>query len=190
MSKRVCVIGNLNADLVLYPLRDFPIWGSEVITSHMGWRPGGIGNVLLCLARLGIEVSAIANVGDDAIGQELLCILEEGGIDISHIERSLDVRTGISVCLGREDGERAFLTHLGHLKRLDIDLVLRHREAWKKAEWVLVSGYFLLPSLGFAGTRRLIEEVHGEGKGVLFDTGWDVKGWPEWCTPRSVPPRD
>ena len=69
MSKRVCVIGNLNADLVLYPLEDFPIWGSEVITSHMGWRPGGIGNVLLSLARLGVEVSVIANVGDDSIGQ-------------------------------------------------------------------------------------------------------------------------
>lgn len=179
MSRGICVIGNLNADLVLYPLRGFPIWGSEVIASHMGWRPGGIGNVLLCLARLGIRVSAIANVGDDAIGQELLSMLEEAGIDISHIERSLDVRTGISVCLGREDGERAFVTHLGHLKHLDIDLVLRHREAWKEAQCVLISGYFLLPSLGFAGTRRLIEEAHAESKRVLFDTGWDVNEWPE-----------
>lgn len=172
-------MGNLNADLVLYPLRDFPVWGSEVTASHMGWRPGGIGNVLLCLARLGVGVSAIANVGDDAIGQELLSMLEEAGIDISHIERSLDVRTGISVCLGREDGERAFVTHLGHLKHLDIDLVLRHREAWKEAQCVLISGYFLLPSLGFAGTRRLIEEAHAESKRVLFDTGWDVNEWPE-----------
>ncbi|HAL61979.1 MAG TPA: hypothetical protein DCP08_06190 [Chloroflexi bacterium] len=179
MSKRVCVIGNLNADLALYPLKDFPIWGSEVITSHMGWRPGGIGNVLLCLARLGVGVSAIANVGDDAIGQELLSILDDAKIDISHIERSLDARTGISVCLGREDGERAFVTHSGHLKHLDIDLVLRHRKAWKEAECMLISGYFLLPGLGFAGTRRLMEEVHAEGKRVLFDTGWDVKGWPE-----------
>jgi len=179
MSREICVIGNLNADLVLYPLNDFPTWGSEVIASHMGWRPGGIGNVLLCLARLGVGVSAIANVGDDAIGQELLSILEEARIDISHIERSLDVRTGISVCLGREDGERAFVTHFGHLKHLNIDLVLRHREAWKEAQCVLISGYFLLPSLGFAGTRRLIDEVHGEGKRVLFDTGWDVNGWPE-----------
>jgi len=179
MSRRVCVIGNLNADLVLYPLEDFPTWGSEVITSYMDWRPGGIGNVLLCLARLGIGVSAIANVGDDAIGQELLSILEEAGIDTSHIEPSPDARTGISVCLGREDGERAFVTQLGHLRHLDIDLVLRHGEAWKGAQCVLISGYFLLPSLGFAGTERLIEEVHAEGKGVLFDTGWDVNGWPE-----------
>ncbi len=171
--------GNLNADLVLYTVGDFPIWGSEVIASYMGWRAGGIGNVLLCLTRLGVGVSAIANVGDDVIGQELLSMLEEAGIDISHIERSLDVSTGISVCLGREDGERAFVTHLGHLKHLDIDLVFSHREVWKEAEWVLVSGYFLLPSLGFEGTRALIDEVHAEGKAVLFDTGWDVNGWPE-----------
>lgn len=179
MSKEVCVIGNLNADLILYPLSDFPTWGSEVMVSHMGWRPGGIGNVLLCLARLGVGVSAIANAGDDTIGQELLSILEEARIDLSHIEHSLDVRTGICLCLGREDGERAFVTHLGHLIHLDIDLVLRHRQAWKEAQLVLISGYFLLPSLGFTGTRRLIDEVHGEGKLVLFDAGWDIKGWPK-----------
>ncbi len=179
MSREFCVIGNLDADLVLYPLRCFPVWGSEVIASHMGWRPGGIGNVLLCSARIGVRGSAIANVGDDAIGQELLSTLQEAKVDISHIERSLDVRTGISVCLGREDGERAFVTHLGHLQHLNVDLVLGHREAWKGAKCVLISGYFLLPGLGFAGTRRLMEEVHGEGKAVLFDTGWDVNGWPE-----------
>jgi len=178
MSREFCVIGNLNADLLLYPLRDFPIWGSEVIASQMDWRPGGIGNVLLSLARLGVRGCAIASVGDDAIGQELLSTLEEAKVDISHIERSPDVRTGISVCLGREDGERAFVTHFGHLQHLDVDLVLSHRQAWKEAKYVLISGYFLLPGLGFAGTRRLMEEVHGEGKQVLFDTGWDVKGWP------------
>jgi len=179
MSREICIIGNLNADLVLYPLRDFPVWGSEVITSRISWRPGGIGNALLCLARLGVGVSAIANVGDDAIGQELLSTLEEAKIDVSHIERSPDVRTGISVCLGREDGERAFVTHLGHLNHLDIDLVLSHREAWKEAQCVLISGYFLLPSLGFAGTKKVIEEIHVGGKRVLFDTGWDINGWPE-----------
>jgi len=176
---RVCVIANLNVDLILYPFKDYPTWGSEVIASHMGWRPGGIGNVLLSLARLGVGASAIANVGDDPIGQELLSILEEANIDISHIERSPDVRTAISVCLGRGDGERAFVTYLGHLNHLNVDLVLRHRQAWKEAEYVLISGYFLLPSLGFTGTRRLIDEVHAEGKAVLFDTGWDVNGWPE-----------
>jgi len=179
MSREFCVIGNLNADLVMYPLRDFPIWGSEVIASHMDWRPGGIGNVLVCSARLGVKGFAIANVGDDIIGRELLSILEEAKVDISHIERSRDVHTGISVCLGGEDGERAFVTNLGHLKHLDIDLVLSHRKVWKETQCVLISGYFLLPSLGFAGTRTLINEVHAEGKAVLFDTGWDVKGWPE-----------
>ncbi len=179
MSRELCVIGNLNADLILYPLTGFPAWGSEVITRHMDWRPGGIGNALLCLARLGVGASAIANIGDDALGEELLSTLEDAGVDTSHIERSADVHTGVSVGLGREDGERAFVTNLGHLERLDIDLALRHRAAWAEAQCVLISGYFLLPGLGFTGTRALIDSVSAEGKLVLFDTGWDVEGWTE-----------
>lgn len=175
----VCVTGNLNAELILHPLGDFPAWGTEVVADLMSWRPGGIGNVLLCLARLGVGVSAVANVGKDFIGREMLSTLEEAGIDTSHIERSLNVPTAISVGIGREDGERAFVTHLGHLELLDIDLVLRHREAWKEAQCVLISGYFLLPSLGFKGTRTLIDEVRAEGKEIIFDTGWDINGWPE-----------
>lgn len=179
MSRDICVVGNLNPDLILYPLTGFPAWRSEVITRHMDYRPGGIGNALLCLARLGVGASAIANVGDDVLGQELLSTLQEAGVDTSHIERCAGVHTGVSVGLGRKDGERAFVTHLGHLERLDIDLVLRHRAAWGEAECVLISGYFLLPGLGFVGTKALIDSVHAEGKQVLFDTGWDVEGWPE-----------
>lgn len=179
MSRPVCVVGNLNADLILYPLRDFPAWGSEVITRNMSWRPGGIANALLCLVKLGVGMSAIANVGDDAIGEELLSGLEKAGIHASHIERSARVPTAVSVGLGREDGERAFVTHLGHLERLDVHLVLRHRQAWAEAQCVLISGYFLLPGLGFAGTRALIDTLRAERKQVLFDIGWDIEGWTE-----------
>ncbi len=179
MSRQVCVVGNLNADLVLYSLHDFPTWGSEVITRHMSWRPGGMANALLCLAALGVRASAVANVGNDAIGEGLVSGLEEARIDTSHIERSAHVPTAVSVGLGRDNGERAFVTHLGHLERLDVDLVLRHRQAWAKAQCVLISGYFLLPALGFAGTRALIDTLRAEGKQVLFDIGWDIEGWAE-----------
>jgi len=179
MSGQACIVGNLNADLILYPVPDFPSWGTEVIVSSMDWRPGGIANALLCLASLGVGVSGLGNVGQDPIGQELLWMLEEAGVDISCIERSPNSRTALSVGLTREDGERAFVTHLGHLPLLDLDLVLRHRAVWKGAQCVLVSGYFLLPGLGFEGTKGLIDEVHAEGGEVLLDTGWDISGWPE-----------
>lgn len=176
---KACVIGNLNADLIMYPLQEFPAWGTEVIVDAMKSRPGGIGNALLCLARLGVEVSTAANVGGDSMGQELLAALEQVQVDVSHVERSSNASTALSVGLTRQDGERAFVTHLGHLELMDIDLVLRQREAWKEAGCVLISGYFLLPGLGFDGTRRLIETLHAEGKRVLLDTGWDINGWPE-----------
>jgi len=179
VSRAVCVVGNLNADLVLYPLKDFPAWGSEVITRNMSWRPGGIANALFCLARLGVGVSAIANVGDDAMGEELVTALEGAGISANHIERSAHVPTAVSVGLGREDGERAFVTHLGHLKRLDVDLVLRHCQAWHEAQYVLISGYFLLPGLGFGGIKALSDVLRAERKVVLLDVGWDIEGWPD-----------
>jgi sugar/nucleoside kinase (ribokinase family) len=58
-------------------------------------------------------------------------------------------------------------------------MVLRHPAAWEDAQCVLISGYFLLPGLGFAGTKALIDELRAEGKTVLLDTGWDVNGWPQ-----------
>jgi sugar/nucleoside kinase (ribokinase family) len=179
MHGKVCVIGNLNADLIFYPLEDLPAWGTEVITSSMDWRPGGIGNALLCLAKLGVGVSAVANVGGDSIGRELLSSLEAAGVDTRHVECSLSARSAVSVGFGRQDGERAFVTHLGHLELLDLDLVLRHREAWQDARYVLISGYFLLPRLGFKGAARLINALRAEGRAVLFDTGWDIQGWPD-----------
>jgi sugar/nucleoside kinase (ribokinase family) len=93
----VCVIGNLNADLVLHPLQEFPSWGTEVVVSSMHWRPGGIGNALLCLAKLGVGVSAAANVGDDFLDQDLLSDLQENGVDTQHIERSPNIPTAVSV---------------------------------------------------------------------------------------------
>lgn len=176
---KVCVVGNLNADLLLYPLRDFPAWGTEVVTESMDWRPGGIANALLTLTSLGVGASALANIGSDAIGDEMVSILKRSEVDVSHIKRSESVRTAVCVGLGREDGERSFVTHLGHLELFDIDLVLDQRDSWKEAQFILISGYFLLPSLGFEGTTKMIDEIHAEGKQVILDVGWDTSGWPD-----------
>jgi ribokinase len=146
---KVCVVGNLNADLILYPLSDYPAWGTEVVAESMDWRPGGVANALLSLSALGIETTALANIGRDSIGDEMVSILKKSGVDVSFIERSENIRTAVCVGLGREDGERSFVTYLGHLELFDIDLVMSQRDAWKEAQYVLVSGYFLLPALGF-----------------------------------------
>jgi ribokinase len=175
---KVCVVGNLNADLILYPLKDYPAWGTEVVTESMDWRPGGIANALLSLTSLGVGASALANIGNDAIGDEMVDILKRSGVDVSHIKRSESARTAVCVGLGREDGERSFVTHLGHLELFDIDLVLDQRDTWKEAQFILISGYFLLPSLGFEGTTKMIDEIHAEGKQVILDVGWDTGGWP------------
>lgn len=175
---KVCVVGNLNADLILYPLKDYPAWGTEVVTKSMDWRPGGVANALLSLSSLGVGATALANVGSDTIGDEMVSILKKSGVDVSHIIRSETVRTAVCVGLGREDGERSFVTYLGHLELFDIDLVLSQCDAWKDAQYVLVSGYFLLPALGFEGTMRLIDEIHTEGKQVILDVGWDTNAWP------------
>ncbi len=39
----VCVTGNLNADLILHPLGDFPAWGTEVVAGLGCWAdPWGV----------------------------------------------------------------------------------------------------------------------------------------------------
>lgn len=177
-NKRVCVIGNLQADLILATLEGFPAWGSELLANKLDRRVGGIGNLVFSLLSLGFPVSVIANIGDDEFGQGILQRLETAGAEVGGVEVTQGQPTGLTVGLTRQDGERAFITYLGHLEHLKADYILKHRHLWQKSKYLIIAGYFLLPGLGFEGTRAVMQEAKKDQKVILFDTGWDVGGWP------------
>ena len=154
MSK-ICVIGNFNIDLILIPVTRLPRWGKEYTVDGMIVRSAGAaGNTSFALAKFGIIPSCVGNVGNDLYGQKILNDLKKYGIDINDIEISPDIATGVGVTLVQHGGgERTFITYLGNLIRFDENLIQRHYGLIEKAEYVLLTGYFLLPGSILSGEK-------------------------------------
>jgi sugar/nucleoside kinase (ribokinase family) len=68
---RVHVIGPVCLDLVFSGLSGPPRPGTEVRAAYLGISPGGVANVAIALARLGLDVALSAVFADDAFGHYL-----------------------------------------------------------------------------------------------------------------------
>ncbi len=89
-SSEVVVVGDFVADEYVYGetdriSREAPVLIVRYESSEL--KAGGAGNAAQNLAALGVQVSAIGVVGDDALGTALLDELEGGGIDVGGILR-------------------------------------------------------------------------------------------------------
>ncbi|MGQ0570430.1 MAG: PfkB family carbohydrate kinase [Armatimonadota bacterium] len=86
-------------------------------TTRARWKPGqslpgrarllagGAGrNVAVDLARLGHRVTLLTAVGDDALGEWVLAVTAEAGVDVRHAARRQG-HTGLFVAVGPEGGE-------------------------------------------------------------------------------------
>lgn len=170
----VHVVGNVNVDLLLGPLADWPQRGTETILSDREVRAGGAaGNAALALAALAVPTRLHAQVGDDLLGSLLSREFLDRGLSLAHRP---GMPTGLSVGVVHPGGERTFFTHLGHLEYFDLDPVLRAFAA-EPGGIVLLCGYFLLPSLRGADALRLVEAARRHGHRICLDPGWPPEGW-------------
>jgi rfaE bifunctional protein kinase chain/domain len=100
-----------------------------IILRHEGQRdvPGGGANALANLAALGVEVTAVAAVGDDEPGAALIAALEERRIDTSRIVTVAGFRTPTKVRL--LGGGSSSLKH--QVARYDIEDILPESGQWR-----------------------------------------------------------
>ena len=87
-KRRVHVFGTVFFDLVYAGLPGPPRPGTEVRAAHLGISPGGVANIAVALARLGLDVGLSAVFAEDAFGQYLWSALVYEGIDLSLSVRS------------------------------------------------------------------------------------------------------
>jgi ribokinase len=100
----ITVVGSINLDLIATVER-LPAPGETVAGGDFGTAPGGKGaNQALAARRAGAEVRMIGAVGKDAFAAEALSLLEEGGVDLSHIGRT-HASTGTALILVDAKGE-------------------------------------------------------------------------------------
>ena len=105
--------GAIFFDIVFTGLPAEPTPGTEVWAEGMGSLPGGIANLAVAAARLGLRTGLSAGFGDDAYGQWAWSLLEnQEHIDLSRSRTFPGWHSAVTVSLATH-GDRSMITH-GH----------------------------------------------------------------------------
>jgi sugar/nucleoside kinase (ribokinase family) len=168
----ISVVGELNADLILYGLPatleperehladDFAITlgSSSAIFAH---------NVSL----LGSRVGFISCIGDDPLGKFCVDRLQESGVDVSGVKLLSGKTTGVTVILPLST-QRQILTYLG--TTLDLQFAHLDLNYLRSASHFHLSSFFLL-----RGLRPRIPELFSHMKQSGLTTSLDTNDDPE-----------
>jgi ribokinase len=175
----ICVIGNLNIDLIIRDVPAMPAWGQEVFgQDRLQVSSGQAGYLAFALRRLEIPVQLIGNVGEDLYGRQMLSELSAFGVDIRGVQETHGSNSGITVAMVRGDGERAFVSDLGCLRSFNEEDIQRNWSQTAPASIVCLVGLFCLPGLTLPAAAASLARARTEGKLTMLDTGWDSQNWP------------
>ena len=107
---RAHVIGPVFLDLVFAALERPPAPGVEVRAAAFEAAPGGMANVAVALARLGVDVGLSAVFAHDLFGRYLWETLELEQVDLTHSRRAHGWRTPVTTAIAY-GSERELITH-------------------------------------------------------------------------------
>lgn len=173
----VRVLGNLNIDLLLTGVASLPAWGQETIgSSRASYAAGQAGYIASSLGVLQVPTVVAGTVGTDADGARLRDELTAAGVDVSPV-REVPGRTGLTVAIVREDGERAFVSDLGVSASVTADVFADCIRS-SGAEYTVLAGTSNTPSISCDQTRELLRLASADSL-TVFDPGWDPEGYPE-----------
>ena len=107
MSKNIVVVGSSNTDMVI-KTDPIPRRGETVIGGTFSTAAGGKGaNQAVAAARVGGDVTLIARVGKDRLGDQALEGLVEANINVSHVLKDSDLPSGVAFIFVDEQGENS-----------------------------------------------------------------------------------
>lgn len=156
--------GTVFLDIVFTGMLTPPSGGHEVWTDGMGSSPGGVANLAVACARLGLSTSLAAAFGGDVYGDYCWDVLsQKEGIDLSHSRRFDGWHSPVTVSLALDD-DRAMVTH-GHPLPIPLDDLVGVPPPSRV-------------SFMDAGTDRptWVETAIARGSLVFADVGWDESG--------------
>lgn len=163
----VFLSGLLFFDLVFTGMDQPPAPGTEVWTRGMGSGPGGIANLAIALARLGLRTSLAAAFGTDLYGRYCWDVLErQEGVDLSRSRRFPGWHSPVTVSLAYAH-DRAMVTH-GHAPPVPLT-ELTGSPPPSRATVVHIG----------RDTEDWVRQAHAAGSMVFADVGWDPS--EEWA---------
>ncbi|WP_080843728.1 ribokinase [Cytobacillus gottheilii] len=142
----ITVIGSINMDLVTITKKE-PALGETVMGESFFTVPGGKGaNQAVAAAKLGVPVKMIGCVGYDLFGEQYINHLKDHQIDIEHVRRLKNEKTGIaSITVWNNDNK--IIVVPGANKRITPEMVESHREEILKSSWLLLQFEIPLESI-------------------------------------------
>jgi sugar/nucleoside kinase (ribokinase family) len=173
MEKRVLVVGELNVDIIVSGMSNFPKVGQEALVSNIELVLGSSSAICAAgLGRLGATVDFLGKVGRDLYGDFVaaqLCGLNVGTL---HVRQDAALRTGVTISLAFSF-DRALLTYPGcipalHLEDIPLGILPDYGH-------LHVGSYFLQQGLR-PGLADLFRQAHQSGLTVSLDTGCDPAG--------------
>jgi len=174
LTATLYVVGNINVDLIMGTLDNWPQRGTEVMLNHSELRPGGsAGNCALALEAMQVRHRAVANQGNDGLSAWLASHFPHSA---AHWTR-YSCETSLTVGVTHSDHERSFLSNLGHIVQLTAQDVLDQLPATASdGDIVLLCGTFLCLHL-YDDYPALLAELQQRGFVTAVDTGWPPQGW-------------
>ena len=137
MRPRITVVGSYATGLILRVKR-LPSRGETVLASGYRADYGGKGsNQAVGCARLGVDVTFVASIGEDDFGAMALRLYREEGIDTAFLARTAGVPTGVGFILVDEAGHNCIALDPGANETLSADKVVANRAALQGSGVVL-----------------------------------------------------
>lgn len=167
---QVLVAGELNMDLILAGMGDFPQRGKEILAPEMSLTLGSSSAIFASnLAVLGTSVCFIGKIGKDPFGNQVMKCLAEKSVEVSRISYSDTAQTGLTVALSYED-ERAMVTYPGAMSELKEEDITD--DLLRSCSHLHVSSIFMQPALK-KGIVRLFQRAKKTNLTTSLDTQWD-----------------
>jgi ribokinase len=164
MAGRIGVVGSVMTDLITYGDR-LPKPGETLEAARFVVGRGGKGaNQAVAAARLGAKVAMIGRVGADQFGEDTRRSLIDDGIDISHLQISAGVSTGVAPIFVTASGENSILIVKG------ANALLTPADVAAAADLLLGCDLILLQlEIPLETVYAVIDWAHGHGRRVLLN---------------------
>ncbi|GAA1484019.1 carbohydrate kinase family protein [Brachybacterium fresconis] len=159
----VLLSGTVFFDIVFTGLDRLPAPGEELWSKGMGSSPGGIANLAVAAARLGLRTGLVAGFGDDAYADWMWhTMAHEEGIDLSASRRFPDFHSPLTASVAAQ-GDRAMVTH-GHDLPEPLSVMIARAPAARAAV------------VDLAGETGWWADLARRGSRIFADIGFDETG--------------
>lgn len=161
---KIVVVGSSNTDMVVKAAR-IPAPGETVLGGAFVMAAGGKGaNQAVAAARLGAEVTLVARLGADPLGDEAIAGYQKDSILTDLIVRDPDRPTGVALILVDAHGENSITVALGANEALSPDDVERAADRIRTADAVVMQ-----LEVPLAAVERAAAIARAAGVPVILD---------------------